>query len=73
VRYTLSPREGFPTLEEALARYELQKVDRARRGFVHSFTPRYDSKKKNQYVLIKPSAKTAEQAEAPALDGQPSN
>lgn len=73
VQYTLSPREGFPTREEALARYELQRMDRARRGFVHSFTPRYDSKKKNKYVLIQPSAKTTEQGEAPTCDEHDSN
>ena len=73
VEYTLSPREGFATLEQALARYELQRIDRARRGFVHSFTPRYDSTKKSKYVLIEPSEKTAEQAEEPTLDGQAAN
>lgn len=73
VQYTLSPREGFATLEEALARFELRRMDRARRGFVHSFTPRYDSTKKNKYVLIQPSAKTAEQVETSTCDEPDSN
>jgi hypothetical protein len=73
VQYTLSPREGFATLEEALAQYELRRMDRARRGFVHSFTPRYDSTKKNKYVLIQPSVKTTEQAEPPRRDEPDSN
>jgi hypothetical protein len=52
VQFTLSPREGFVTLEEAQACYQSRKIDRARRGFVHSFAPRYDANKKNRYVLI---------------------
>ena len=40
------------TLEEAHACYQSRKINRARRGFVHSFTPRYDATKKNRYVLI---------------------
>lgn len=52
VQYTLSPREGFLTIEEAQACYEQHKMNRARRGFVHSFTPRYDAAKKHRYVLI---------------------
>lgn len=52
VQYTLSPRAGFVTIQEAQARYQLQRIDRARRGFVHSFSPRYESTKKHKYVLI---------------------
>ena len=63
VQYTLSPREGFATMEQAQARYELQRMDRARRGFVHSFTPRYDSKKKNAYVLIEIALQPAQEPE----------
>ena len=73
VQYTLSPREGFSTLEEALARYESQRMDRARRGFVHSFTPRYDSTKKGKYTLIELPAKAAEQTETAASDRDTSN
>jgi len=64
VQYTLSPREGFATMEEAQARYQLQRTDRARRGFVHSFTPRYDSTRKNRYALIEIAPQVAEQPEA---------
>jgi hypothetical protein len=60
VQYTLSPREGFATVEEARARYESQRMDRARRGFVHSFTPRYDSTRKTRYVLIEIAPKAEE-------------
>jgi len=65
VQYTLSPREGFARIEEAQARYQLQRMDRARRGFVHSFTPRYDPTKKNKYVLIEvaPPAEEPQHAE----------
>jgi hypothetical protein len=52
VQYTFSPREGFLTIEEARACYDLHRINRARRGFVHSFTPRYDAAKKHRYVLI---------------------
>jgi hypothetical protein len=69
VQYTLSPREGFATMEEAEARYQLQRMNRARRGFVHSFTPRYDSTKKHNYVLIEAAAKSAAKPETPAQTG----
>ncbi len=52
VQYTLSPREGFLTIEEASACYDLHRMNRARHGFVHSFTPRYDPGKKHRYQLI---------------------
>lgn len=63
VQYTLSPREGFATFEEAEARYQIQRMDRARRGFVHSFTPRYDSTKKSKYVLIDMVPQAEEESE----------
>lgn len=63
VQYTLSPREGFATIEEAQARYQSQRSDRARRGFVHSFTPRYDSAKKSRYALIDVEPAKAEESE----------
>lgn len=68
VQYTLSPREGFATLEEAQARYQLRRMDRARRGFIHSFTPRYDPAKKNRYVLIEVASPIAEQPEYTAQE-----
>jgi hypothetical protein len=43
VQYTLSPRVGFATLEEAHERYRVQRMERARRGFVHSYIPRFDA------------------------------
>jgi len=66
VQYTLSPREGFATIGEAQARYQLQRMVRARRGFVHSFTPRYDSTKKHKYVLIEIARRAAEEPETAA-------
>ncbi|HXJ86192.1 MAG TPA: hypothetical protein VMS18_05200 [Candidatus Binatia bacterium] len=73
VQYTLSPREGFATREKAEARYELQRVERARRGFVHSFTPRYDPTKKTKYVLIEIPTTEKEEAETPACSTDASN
>lgn len=35
---TLSPDEGYPTLEEALDRYDQQLHYRASQGFVHAFS-----------------------------------
>lgn len=52
VQYTLSPREGFQTIEEARTCYDVRRMNRARLGFVHSFTPRYDAGKKHKYVRI---------------------
>ena len=65
VRYTLSPRGGFANIEEAEARYHLQRMHRARRGFVHSFTPCYDSIKKYKYVLIETAPEPAERPKTP--------
>lgn len=61
VQYTLSPRAGFLTIEEARACYELHRMNRARRGFVHSFTPRFDAAQKHRYVLIQVSALVKEE------------
>jgi len=74
VQYTLSPRQGFSTLEEAQACYELQKMHRARRGFIHSFSPRYDATKKNKYVLIEIPTKPPEpECDTAALNPDISN
>jgi hypothetical protein len=70
VQYTLSPREGFATIEEAQARYQLQRMYRARRGFVHSFTPGYDATRKNKYVLIKIVPQATEENETAAQEGE---
>ena len=69
IQYTLSPREGFATREEAEARYQLQRVNRARRGFVHSFTPRYDPTKKYKYVLIETAPESAAKPETAVQAG----
>lgn len=66
VQYTLSPREGYATIEEAQARCDLQRMDRARRGFVHSFTPRCEANKKHRYVLIEFAPNPAEESETRA-------
>jgi len=63
VQYTLSPREGFASIEEAQARYQSRRLERARRGFVHSFTPRYDASKKCKYVFIEVSTPKTEESE----------
>ena len=70
VQYTLSPREGFANIEEAQARYQQQRIDRARRGFVHSFTPRYDSTKKNKYVLIEIAPQPAQPLEPASQEAE---
>ena len=69
VQYTLSPREGFAAIEEAEARYQVQRVNRAQRGFVHSFTPRYDSTKKYKYVLIETAPEPAAKPETAVQAG----
>jgi hypothetical protein len=69
VQYTLSPREGFATIEEAQARYQLQRLNRARRGFVHSFIPGYDATRKSKYVLIEIVPQAAEENESAEQEG----
>ena len=61
VQYTLSPREGFLTIEEARSCYERHRMKRARCGFVHSFTPCYDAGKKHRYELIQLPAEVKEE------------
>lgn len=56
VQYTLSPRAGFLTFEEARDRYNTKRMERARRGFVHSFIPRFESGKPFRYVRIETAA-----------------
>jgi len=63
VQYTLSPRGGFVTVEEARARYEQQKLFRALRGFVHCFAPRYESQKASRYTrVVIPAERIREEA-----------
>jgi hypothetical protein len=65
VQYTLSPRTGFATVEEATDRYNRQRIERARRGFMHSFTPRWDASQRSKYVRIDipPRENTEEKAQ----------
>ena len=56
VQYTLSPRGGFATHEEAHERYQQQRTIRARRGFIHSFAPRYEATKRFAYVRVEIAA-----------------
>jgi hypothetical protein len=72
VQYTLSPRLGFATMQEAYERYNLQKIERARRGFVHSYTPRYEAGRRCKYVLIEVTqAARVQPAETQAGDARP--
>jgi len=64
IQYTLSPRGGFATIEEAQSRYDSQKTFRARRGFVHCFAPSYQSTKKHRYVRIEIPAEPEPEVEA---------
>jgi hypothetical protein len=52
VQYTLSPKGGFATMEEAYIRYELQRMNRAQRGFVHSYAPRYETAQRCKYARV---------------------
>ena len=72
VQYTLSPREGFATIEEAEARYQLQRTHRSLRGFIHSFTPRNDPTTKHKYALIETAKEPAASPETPVLTGDTS-
>lgn len=53
VQYTLSPRGGFATIEEAHERYKQQRLTRAQRGYVHCYTPNYEAViRRRRYVKI---------------------
>ena len=67
-QYTLSPRGGFATLDEAQNRYDAQKMFRARRGYLHCYAPRYEFAKKVRYtrVEIPVEPKSARNEEKPA-------
>lgn len=62
VQYTLSPRGGFATVEEAHEKFKQQRATRAQRGFVHSYAPYYEAALKyRKYALIQiVTAKTTE-------------
>jgi hypothetical protein len=50
--YTLSSEEGYATFEEAHERYMQQRLNRAKNGFKHSFSPHYYGKKPYEYEEI---------------------
>ena len=59
VQYTLSPHGGFATIEEAHEKYKQAQATRARRGFVHSYAPSYESTSRyRKYVRIEIGAET---------------
>jgi hypothetical protein len=63
VQYTLSPRGGFATIEEAHERYKQQRTARAQHGFVHSYAPSYEAATQHRkYVRIEvaPRARSEE-------------
>lgn len=39
---TYGSKEGFPSFEEALQRFQLQREARAKSGFIHCFSPEPD-------------------------------
>jgi hypothetical protein len=53
VQYTLSPRGGFTTIEEAQERYKHQRQTRAQHGYVHCYAPNYEAViRRRRYVKI---------------------
>jgi hypothetical protein len=68
VQYTLSPRGGFATLDEAQASYDLQKTNRARRGYMHSFAPRYTADRRHNYVRVEVPGKASTDTKAEPSD-----
>lgn len=70
VQYTLSPREGFLTIEEARERYQQQRMTRARRGFIHSFTPCFETAPTSKYVRIEIAADTEEGGRQQSAEGE---
>jgi len=51
---TRSPEEGYATFDEAHNRYKLQRSNRAKGGFTHSFSPDYSGQAKYVYEVIQP-------------------
>ena len=43
IQYTLSPRGGYATVEEAHEIYKQRRASRAQRGFVHCYMPNYEA------------------------------
>ena len=53
IQYTLSPRGGFATIEDAHEKYKHQRATRAQRGFVHCYAPNYEAALRyRKYVKI---------------------
>ena len=52
IQYTLSPRGGFATIEEAHEVYKQTRTTRAHRGFVHCYAPSYEANRHRKYERI---------------------
>jgi hypothetical protein len=52
---TLSPNEGFSTMQEAQEVYDRQVQERVSNGFVHSFSPDFFSQNKYIYRELRKS------------------
>lgn len=61
IQYTLSPRGGFATVEEAYELYQQRRTGRAKRGFVHSYTPNFEAARHRKYVCIEIASQTAKE------------
>jgi hypothetical protein len=57
IQYTLSPRGGFATIEEAQQKYKQQRATRAQRGFVHAYAPSYEATRHRKYAKIEVAGK----------------
>lgn len=67
VQYTLSPRGGFETIEEAHERYKQQRLTRAQRGYVHCYAPNYEAVARHRrYVRIEFVGESIGEGKAPA-------
>jgi hypothetical protein len=57
IQYTLSPRGGFATIEEAHEVYKQQRTTRAKCGYVHSYAPCFEATtRQRKYVRIQVAA-----------------
>jgi hypothetical protein len=63
VQWTLSPRGGFATIEEAHEKYLVQRSVRARGGFVHSYAPSYEATWRRKYACLEIPAETKDESE----------
>lgn len=63
IQYTLSPRGGFATVEEAHEVYKRTRTTRAQHGFIHCYAPCYEANRNRKYERIEVAAEATRERE----------